>query len=195
MAESDQGDTPDRQLVADAQAGDPAAFHALVLRYRPRLGRFLRREVGDLTRADDLAQDAVDEAYENLATLRNSGAFYPWLHRIAYNLLLADRRHRRPLVGLDLLRLSLRPAAALPALKRLLVREAAAGLSPALYRVLVLHDELGYTVPEIAAALTISVEATKARLKRARAGMRARYPEGGENDDDDHRHDDHGQGA
>lgn len=180
MAESDQGDTPpDRQLVADAQAGDPAAFYALVRRYRPRLGRFLRREVGDPTRADDLAQDAFDEAYENLATLRKPGAFYPWLHRIAYNLMLADRRYRRPLIPLDRLRNLLRPAPVLPALTRLAVREAAGELSPALYHVLALHDEGGYTVPEITAMLNISVEATKARLTRARAGVRARYPEGG----------------
>ncbi len=190
MAESDQGDTPpDRQLVADAQAGDPAAFHALVLRYRPRLGRFLRREVGDPTRVDDLAQDAFDEAYENLAALRNPSAFYSWLHRIAYNLLLADRRYRRPLIGLDRFRDLLRPAPALPALARLLLREAAGELSPRLYRVLVLHDERGYTVPEIAAMLHISVAATKARLKRARTEVRARYPEGGENYD---HHDHHG---
>jgi len=180
MTVSDEGDTPpERQLVADARAGDPAAFHALMRRYRPRLESFLRRETGDSTRAADLAQDAFDEAYEDLTTLRNPDSFYPWLHRIAYNLMLADWRYRRPLVPLDRLRALLRPAPVLPALTRLLIREAAVELSQELYRVLVLHDELGYTVPEIAATLNISVEATKARLKRARAGVRARYPEGG----------------
>jgi RNA polymerase sigma-70 factor (ECF subfamily) len=180
MAVSDEGATPpDSRLVGDAQAGDPAAFHALMRRYRARLEGFLRRETGDPTRAADLAQDAFDEAFEDLAILRNPCAFYPWLHRIAYHLLLADRRYRRPLIPLDRLRQHLRPAPVLPALTRLLLREAAVKLSPALYRVLALHDELGYTVPEIAAILNISVEATKARLKRARAGVRARYPEGG----------------
>jgi DNA-directed RNA polymerase specialized sigma24 family protein len=78
MAESDEDDTPpDYQLVADAQAGHPAAFQALVRRYRARLESFLRREMGDATRAADLAQDAFDEAYEDLATLRNPGSFYP----------------------------------------------------------------------------------------------------------------------
>ncbi len=180
MAVSDEGDTlPDRQLVADARGGDPAAFHALVLRYRSQLESFLRRETGDSTLAADLAQDAVDEAYEDLATLRTPGSFYPWLRRIAYNLMLADGRYRWPLVPLDRLGALLSPAPVLPALTRLLVRAAAADLSPALYRVLVLHDEVGYTVPEIAAILNISEDAVKARLTRARAGVRARYPEGG----------------
>ena len=180
MAVSDEDDTPpDYQLVADAQAGHPAAFQALVQRYRARLESFLRREMGDATLATDLAQDAFDEAYEDLATLRNPGSFYPWLHRIAYNLMLADWRYRRPLIPLDRLHELLRPAPVLPALTRLAVREAAGELSPALYQVLALHDEGGYTVPEITAMLNISVEATKARLKRARAGVRARYPEGG----------------
>ncbi len=178
MAVDDEGNTPpDHQFVRAAQAGQPAAFQALARRYRPRLERFLRRETGNPILAADLAQDAFDDAFEDLADLRNPQAFYPWLHRIAYRLLLVDWRYRRPLVPLDRLRDLLGPAPVLPALTRLLVRESAADLSPALYRVLVLHDELGYTVPEIAAALGISVEATKARLKRAHAGMRARYPE------------------
>jgi len=182
MAVDDEGNTPpDHQFIRDAQAGEPAAFHALVLRYRPRLEGFLRRETGNPTLAADLAQDAFDDAFEDLADLRTPQAFYPWLHRIAYRLLLADWRYRRPLVPLDRLRDLLGPAPVLPALTRLLVRESVAELSPALYQVLVLHDALGYTVPEIAAALNISVEATKARLTRAHAGMRARYPdEGGE---------------
>ncbi len=181
MAIDDEGDTPpDHQLVRDAQAGEPAAFQALVLRYRPRLERFLRRETGNPTLAADLAQDALDDAFDDLADLRNPQAFYPWLHRIAYHLLFADWRYRRPLVPLDQRGDLLRPAPVLPVLTRLLVRESAAELSPALYQVLMLHDEFGYTVPEIATALHISVAATKARLKRARAGMRARYPEGGE---------------
>ncbi len=67
------------------------------------------------------------------------------LHRIAYNLMLADWRYRRALVPLDRLRALLRPAPVLPALTRLAVREAAGDLSPALYPGLVLHDEVGYT--------------------------------------------------
>jgi len=60
MAESNQGDTPpDDQLVADAQAGHPAAFQALVRRYRARLESFLRRETGDPTRAGPPARPAA----------------------------------------------------------------------------------------------------------------------------------------
>ncbi len=67
------------------------------------------------------------------------------LHRIAYNLMFADWHYRRALVPLDRQRALLRPAPVLPALTRLLVREAAGELSPALYPGLVLHDEGGYT--------------------------------------------------
>jgi len=67
------------------------------------------------------------------------------LHRIAYNLMFADWHYRRALVPLDRQRALLRPAPVLPALTRLLVREAAGELSPALYPGLVLHDEEGYT--------------------------------------------------
>jgi len=41
--------------------------------------------------------------------------------------------------------------------------------------VLVLHDDLGYATPEIAARLGISEDAARKRLTRARAEFRRRY--------------------
>ncbi len=38
--------SPDHQLVVAAQAGDAAAFDALVARYRAAIESFLRRDVG-----------------------------------------------------------------------------------------------------------------------------------------------------
>jgi len=66
-----EDDASDRALVAAAQADDGEAFLRLVARYRARLEAFVRRAVRDPARAADLAQDALDAAYDNLAHLRD----------------------------------------------------------------------------------------------------------------------------
>ncbi len=168
-------DASDRTLVVAAQAGDGEAFLRLVARYRARIEATLRRDVGD-PRAADLAQDAFDTAYDDLAHLRDPEGFYPWLRRIALTRLLKDiRRRQRQHIALDRLRHHL-PRVAAP-LARLLIRETAAELSPALRTVLVLHDDLGYATPEIAVQLGISEDAARKRLTRAHEEFRRRYAE------------------
>ncbi len=169
-----EDEASDRTLVADAQTGDGDAFLRLVARYRARLEAFVRRDVGDPARAADLAQDAFDTAYDDLNQLRDPAGFYPWLRRIATTRLLKDiRRQRRQHAALDRLRSHL-PRAAAP-LVRVLIRETAAELSPAFRTVLVLYDDLGYTIPEIAVQLGISEDAARKRLTRAHEEFRRRY--------------------
>jgi len=173
MTTHGEDEAPDRTLVAAAQTGDGAAFLRLVARYRTRLAATLR-DVGDPARAADLAQDAIDTAYDELADLRDPEEFYPWLRRIATNRLLKDIRWQgRRQAALDRLRHHV-PRAADP-LVRVLIRETAAELSRAHRTVLVLHDDLGYSIPEIAVHLGISKDATRKRLTRARAEFRRRY--------------------
>jgi len=175
MTTHGEDDAPDRMLVAAAQAGDGAAFLRLVARYRARLEAILR-DVGNLARAADLAQDAIDTAYDEIADLRDPDGFYPWLRGIATNRVLKDSRQRgRRQAALDRLRPHL-PRVADP-LVRVLIRETAAELSRAHRTVLVLHDALGYSIPEIAVHLGISEDATWKRLTRARAEL-VRTPPG-----------------
>lgn len=46
-------------LIGRAQAGEPAAFAALVERYQQPLGGYLQHLVGDVDAALDLTQDTV----------------------------------------------------------------------------------------------------------------------------------------
>jgi len=169
MTTHGEDEAPDRALAAAAQAGDGTAFLRLVARYRTRLEATLR-DVGNPARA----QDAIDTAYDEIADLRDPDEFYPWLRRIATNRLLKDIRQRgRREAALDRLRHHL-PRVAAP-LVRILIRETAAELSRAHRTMLVLHDDLGYSIPEIAVHLGISKDATRKRLTRARAEFRRRY--------------------
>ncbi len=173
MTTHGEDEASDHTLVAAAQAGDGDAFLRLVARYRARLEATLR-DVGNPARAADLAQDAIDAAYDEIADLRDPDEFYPWLRRIATNRLLKDIRWQgRRQAALGRLRHHV-PRAADP-LVRLLIRETAAELSRAHRTVLVLHDELGYSIPEIAVHLGISKDATRKRLTRAREEFRRRY--------------------
>jgi RNA polymerase sigma-70 factor (ECF subfamily) len=81
-------------VVALAKSGDVAAFEELVKRRQSWLRHFLRRLCGDAHLADDLAQQALLNAWRNMAGLRTNLAFGAWLRRMAMNAWLDHvRRH------------------------------------------------------------------------------------------------------
>jgi len=87
----------DSELIARAVAGNEAAFGALVRRHQSMLRGFLRRLTrGDHALADDLAQEALLEAWRKLAQFRGDGSFAGWLTRIAWSRLLMAARTRKP---------------------------------------------------------------------------------------------------
>jgi RNA polymerase sigma-70 factor (ECF subfamily) len=79
-----------------AQAGERAAFDALVRKYRPRVVKLALRYTHNVSDAEDAAQEAFLKAYRGLPGFRRECAFYTWLHRIAVNsaknVLIARRR-------------------------------------------------------------------------------------------------------
>ena len=102
--------------------------------------------------------------------------FTSWLHRIAVNVVLQDRRStgrreaRVVLAGDALLEQgTARPAG--PDL-RLDLERAIARLPPGARTALVLHDIEGYTHQEIATMSGIAVGTVKSRLTRARQALR-----------------------
>jgi RNA polymerase sigma factor (sigma-70 family) len=89
-------DVDEALLVRRAQAGHLDAFESLVRRYQPRVRLLLRRLArGDVALADDLAQDAFVQAWRQLPQFRGDARLATWLHRIAVNAFLMDRRRRR----------------------------------------------------------------------------------------------------
>ncbi|GAB2865321.1 RNA polymerase sigma factor RpoE [Pseudoduganella ginsengisoli] len=75
----------DQELVGRAQAGDRGAFDVLVMKYRRRLMRLLKRAVRDPSETEDVVQEAFIKAYRALPYFRGDAAFYTWLYRIAIN--------------------------------------------------------------------------------------------------------------
>ena len=81
--------------VRQAQAGDRAAFAALVDRYWEPLRRWLYGLTRQLHLAEDLTQEAFYRAWCGLAQLQEVGSFRVWLFRIARHCLLDQRRGPR----------------------------------------------------------------------------------------------------
>ena len=164
-----------RELVERAVAGDHDAFSELARLSIRKLYATARLILRDETRAEDATQEALVAAWRDCAGLRDPDRFEAWLHRIlvreCYRLAKREKRRVevegqiRPVTeGLD------------PGPQHVLRDELERGFArlPVDQRtVLVLHHYVGYSFPEIAAALGIPVGTAKSRVHRATAAMRA----------------------
>jgi RNA polymerase sigma-70 factor (ECF subfamily) len=164
-------------LVRRAQSGDTDAFGLLYRRHAGRVYALCLRIEGDVTRAEELTQDVFVRAWERLPGFRGESAFGTWLHRLAVNVVLADRRaawrRDRRVLAVESPGELETPREADPALA--LDLEAAIASLPAGARtVLVLHDLEGYQHAEIAAMTGIAEGTSKAQLFRARRLLRER---------------------
>ncbi len=83
----------DHELVARVvSAQDTAAFGELVRRHQSQVRNFLRKLAGDVTLADDLAQDCFMHAWDKLQTFSGRGTFIGWLLKVAYTTFLQSKR-------------------------------------------------------------------------------------------------------
>jgi RNA polymerase sigma factor (sigma-70 family) len=172
---------PERSLTRDdvrrAQAGDEDAFEALYREHAGRVYALCLRMTGDVSHARELTQDAFVRAWEKLGTFRGEAAFGSWLHRLAVNVVLMDRRlaARRAEDTLPEEAAASAPALAArpaPTAERIDLEAAIGALPPMARQVLVLHDIEGYEHREIAGLLGIADGTSKAHLFRARRILR-----------------------
>jgi len=80
--------------VAQASAGDAAAFRHLVDAHANALFRVCARITRDNALAEDAVQEALFNAYRHLREFDGRSAFSTWLHRIAVNAALEQMRKR-----------------------------------------------------------------------------------------------------
>jgi len=87
-----QNNTTHIELVRQAQAGNQEAVDRLAGCARVRLSQY----IGRVTLGDDLTGDVVQESIiamlKHLSTLRQAEQFWPWLYKIAVNML--NRQYR-----------------------------------------------------------------------------------------------------
>lgn len=141
-----------------------------------RAAQFCRKLTGDRDSGDDLLQDGLVTALEKFETLRDKGAFRPWLYRILINCFRATVRRpwwRR--------RLPMSPAveagmiAADPTdchAARRLLRFAFEKISTGEQALVTLHELEQWSIAELAQFYGTTAGAIKTRLHRARTRMK-----------------------
>lgn len=163
-------------LVRRAQEGDQSAFRELYQRQVGRVFALCLRLAADPVRAEELTQDVFVRAWERLGTFRGESAFSTWLHRLAVNTVLGERRSERR-------RLKRVFATADPELGEVSGRDPPPGLAldldraiarlpPGARLIFVLHDVEGYQHEEIARLVGVAPGTSKAQLHRARRLLR-----------------------
>ena len=179
-SEFDQGD--DEQLMMLAAGGTKAAFAELVGRYMPRVTKYCAKFVGQLSTAEELAQEIFLEAWSRRERYRPRGKFVVFLftlarHRCLNRLRDDKRRRRRDLdAGID----GLVPGAGAPdQLDALLERErrrrvqvALMGLSTKLREAVLLRFDQGLDYPDVARILGCSESTTRSRVRLAMERLR-----------------------
>ncbi len=169
----------DQQLAREAQQGSVAGFEELVRRYQVPLLHFLRNRTGNTADAEDLAQDTLVRAYENLHRYRPTYRFSTWLFTIAHRISLIQRRKRCPAAGPD--GMGALPAGGAGPEAAAIEKEqrgrlwdlAAASLSQPQMTALWLYYVEEMPVAEIAKVLERSRVATKTMLFRARRKLKS----------------------
>lgn len=160
--------------VALAAAGDRRAFERLYRTHVHRVYSVCARMVDDRARAEELTQDVFVRVWEKLGQFRGESAFGTWVHRLAVNLVLNDRKNEKRRTArfddveeLDEVATAGAHAVETPGLA-VDLEGAIRLLPPGARRVFVLHDVEGYTHEEIAGMLGVTSGGTKAQLHRAR---------------------------
>lgn len=93
----------DRQITDLFARDREKAFRELVRKYARRLYGYIRRMTLDHHDTDDVLQNTLIKAWENFASLKQSGALATWLYRIATNetMNFLAERSRRTHIPLD----------------------------------------------------------------------------------------------
>jgi RNA polymerase sigma-70 factor (ECF subfamily) len=127
--------------------------------------------LGDPAAAEDCTQDTFERAYKSWSSWRPDAPVEAWLHRIAINVAVSDRRRHRLRQAGELVRRLGRPAPSedpatlaersdlIRELRKLPTKQAAA---------LVMRHFHGYSNVEIAAALGVPEQTVASRLAAAR---------------------------
>ena len=172
--------TTDELLLQKAGDGDQAAFLELYDRYRQPIFRFAYRLLGSAEIAEDVTHDCF------LSLIRKPENFRPeraslktYLFAAARNLALKHFRDQGRETGMDEVSEEPKDAPSRGPLRRLLdeelasqVREAVLGLPPLQREALILFEYEGLSLSEVAEIAGTDVGAIKARLYRAREGLR-----------------------
>lgn len=181
---SDKDLVPDEDLMLRYRGGDVRAFEQLYARHRGGLFRYVLRQVGFRSAADEVFQEIWMRIVSSRSRYKVEARFATFLYSIAHNCVMDHFRRKPPL---QLISFDDKPEEALqvpgPAgdqperlaqrrqSARLLLR-ALALLPDEQRNAFLLHEEGGLTLDEIATVMAVGRETAKSRLRYALAKLR-----------------------
>jgi RNA polymerase sigma-70 factor (ECF subfamily) len=163
-------------LVRAAQSGDREALDRLLRQHRDGVLRYGLKVCPTSEDAEDAVQQTLWAAARSIHAYRRAASVATWLFTIVRNYCLralgdpvyADLDHVAPTLAGGC---SPEDEAAAREVERILAT-ALSRVEPAHREILLLRDVRGYTAPEAAETLGLSVAAVKSRLHRARDALR-----------------------
>lgn len=174
----------DDEVVRRVLSGERQLFEILMRRHNRLLFRATRSILDNDVEAEDVMQEAYVRAYTHLASFEGRSAFSTWLTHIAVHEALVRKKRRGRVVVMDPEMLPERDSAFHSGNRRSPEQlamdtelrqylESAIDRLPLNYRtVFMLRDVQGLNTAETAACLSITEQAVKTRLHRARMMLR-----------------------
>jgi RNA polymerase sigma-70 factor (ECF subfamily) len=163
-------------------AGEVRAFEGIVRRWQGPLINLAWRYCRDRARAEELAQEAFLRAWKHLAHWRREAAFSTWLFALAANVYRSDLKHF-PTIDLPL-EAAPEPTRSATQFHGLALRQSEERIRTAVVALPMRYREpvlLFYfhemDLSQTAATLKMPEGTIKARLSRARALLRKRFPQ------------------
>ena len=174
---------PDRELLAQAGAGNKAAFEALARKWWDRIARFaIAATAGDAVLAEEVAQDTLLRLYTSLPRFRGDASFGTFVYRVCRNAAAdairrrqRDRRRIAPLSeAKDELVGNYRDpeAESIRASEREVILAALEALGEDERALLVLKEGEELSVSELGRIFGLAEGTVKSRLSRTRAKLR-----------------------
>lgn len=169
--------TDDRQLVAEAAAGSPAAGEELFSRHWLAAWRLAFSVTGSAAAADDVAQDAFERAFRGLAGFNGRSSFRTWLSRIVLNQSIDFARRQSRLRPLEAAETPLPEWSDEEVVRDRDLLDALLALPLERRTAIVLRYWARHTPPEIAEILDVPLGTVHSRLGRALSELRSRLEE------------------
>ena len=157
-------------LIRLAQAADTRAFEALYRMHIDKVYGLCLRMTGNVSEAEDCAQEAFIQAWNKLDKFRGESAFSTWLHRIAVNSVLGRiRKAKREQDRITAVSDTAPPTVETGDTGELRdLSDAVDRLPEGARNVFVLHAIYGYSHDEAGEMLGIASGTSKAQLHRAK---------------------------
>jgi len=86
----------DEEIIKLVVSGDSEKYGEIITRYEKRLRGFIKKLIGNNLEVDDIVEDSLISAYQNLNGFDNKLQFSSWILRIAHNKTVDFIKKKKP---------------------------------------------------------------------------------------------------